>query len=81
MTRTFFTLGKIDHANVEVLRIQRPGFDVILDAFRQSAENKLEAGASRLRPHGHLFPFGGALVAGVQADILRLQADELRGHH
>ena len=76
-----FHVRQIEHAYVEVLRVQRPRFDVVFDAFRQARENKLKARASGLRTHGHLIPLGGALVTRVQAHVLRLQADELRRHH
>ena len=76
-----FHAGKIEHANVEVLRMEGSRFHVIFNAFRQPGKNKLKARASRLRAHGHLVPFGGAVVASVEADVLRLQADELRRNH
>ncbi len=76
-----FHVGKIEHVDVEVFRVKRPGFHVIFDAFRQPAENKLKARAAGLRLHGHLIPLRSALIARVQAHVLRLQADELRRHH
>ena len=62
-----------------MLRVQRPGLDVILNAFGQAGEKKLKTGTARLRLHADLFPLGGALVAGEQADLVGLQADQLRG--
>ena len=41
-----FHAGQIEHANVEVLRIERSRFDVVFDVFRQPAEHELKAGAS-----------------------------------
>ena len=67
--------GKIDDADIEVARVERARFHVILDVFRQPREEKLEARAAGLRLHLHLFPFRGALVARVEADLVGLDAD------
>src|SRR5215467_8396135 len=75
---------QIAHANVEVLRRNRPGSDVILDVLGQTCEEKLIAAseiASRLRLHGNLFPLGGTLKACMQLDAGRPQTDRKRCHH
>ena len=77
MTRICLTVGHIHHVQIEVLRVQRAGLNVIFDAFRQAREEKLKSGASRLRLHGHLLPFRGALETRVEAGIIGLQAAQL----
>ena len=74
-----FHRGKIDNANIEVARVNGARFDVVFHVLGKPGENKLKAGAARLRLHGDLFPFRGALIAGVEAHFVGLHADGLRG--
>ena len=73
-----FDAGRSTTRILKCFECSGAGFDVILDALRQAGEKKLKTGASRLRLHGDLFPFGGALIARVEAHVVGLQADELR---
>src|SRR4029077_9044160 len=72
-----FDRSQINYFQIEMLRLQWPGLDVILNALRQAGEEKLESRTSRLRLHGYLFPFRGALEARVQPRIRSLQAGKL----
>src|SRR5579863_910192 len=63
-----FHRGQITDANVKVLGRHRSGSDIVLDAFRQTAEQKLIAAgetAGRHRLHCNLFPLRGTLKAGM----------------
>src|SRR6266851_6899300 len=63
-----FYRGQIADANVKVLGRHRSGSDIVLDALRQTAKQKLIAAGEttgRHRLHRNLFPLRGILKAGM----------------
>ena len=48
VTRTFFTPGRSSTRILKWRDLQRPGLDVVLDIFRKTREDELEAGSIRL---------------------------------
>ena len=73
--------GQVHDADVEVLRADRSGLDVVLDVLGERREHELIAGRARLRAHGHLFPLRRALVARVETRARRRHPDGLRRDH
>ena len=71
---------QVDHAQVEMLGLDGAGFDVILDIFRQTAEQEFKGRCARRRPHFDRFPLRGALRLSEQAYLRSIEANELGRH-